>query len=136
MARSNAQRFAIARAIARRKAASEADTKPVAAAPKASAVAQTPARAATTAAAPQSVHIDFQSASMKEGRTVGGQPYVSFAEGGQPVVVAFGKIAHAMKRDRLVKGMAVRERGMLKVVAIYEGETLRDERGNEWRKAA
>lgn len=133
MARSTAQRFAIARAIARRKASAATVTQPATpvAAKKAPA-----ARTKATAAAPQAIHVDFQSASMMEGRTTGGQAYVSFAEGGQPVVIGFGRIADAMKRERLAKGMAVRENGMLKVVAVYEGDTLRDERGNEWRKAA
>lgn len=130
MLRSKAQRFAIARAVTRRKAAAAND---VTTAPGRT---DRPRTAAPTANAPQEIHLDLQSATMREGRTARGQVYVSFQEGGQPVVMGFGLVAEAMKRDRLAKGMAVRERGMLKVVALRSGDSLLDERGDHWRRAA
>jgi hypothetical protein len=130
MSNPNARRFAIARSMSRRKAApAAAQSAPLADVMQAN-------QAQSAAPAPTEISFDLQSATLKQGRTRGGQRYASFVEGGQPIVVGFGLVADAMVRDRMARGMAVRERGMLKVVALRSGDSLLDERGDFWRKAA
>lgn len=130
MSNPNARRFAIIRSMSRRKATTDAPK----AAPLADVMNAHPARSARPS--PVEVVHDLQSATMREGLTRGGQSYAAFVEGGQPVVIGFGKVGDAMKRDRMVKGMAIRENGMLKVVAMRSGHSLLDERGDFWRQAA
>ena len=131
MSNPNARRFAIARSMSRRRSAATVASQ---AAPLADVMNANPV--ASAAPAPTEISFDLQSATLKQGRTRGGQRYASFVEGGQPVVVGFGLVADAMVRDRMAKGMAVRERGMLKVVALRSGDSLLDERGDFWRRAA
>lgn len=141
--RTQAQRFAIARAIRRTKRAKGNDVMPSlrTMAPRRSATpAPTPmdeeAPRPVVASAPKSIHLDLQAATLREGRAANGSAYAVFTERGQGVVMGFGHIAHVMKEGRMARGMAVEQAGLTKIVAIDTGAGLLDDRGQPWRRAA
>ena len=132
MANPNARRFAITRSIAQRKKSAANGNPPKRAAFQHAANMDVQNAAPT----PQPIHIDLQSATLCEGSTSSGHAFVTFHEVGLPIIMGFGRHAEALKRDRLAKGMAVRNRGLLKIVALHAGDLLLDERGASWRQAA
>ncbi len=143
MIRTRAQRFAIARAIKRAKRAKANDVAPslkVTMDPR-----RNPAPVATidedaprpiVASAPKSVHLDLQSATLREGRAANGSRYAVFTERGHGVVMGFGHIAEVLKQGRMARGIAVEQAGLTKIIAVDTGAGLLDDRGQPYRRAA
>ena len=145
MIRTKAQRFAIARAIKRAKRAEANDVSPSLKVTMARRRNPAPSRTTTVdedaprpivASAPKTIHIDLQSATMREGRAANGSRYAVFTERGLGVVMGFGHIAEVLKNDRMARGIAVEQAGLTKIVAVDTGAGLLDDRGQPYRRAA
>lgn len=85
----------------------------------------------------QDIRMDLSLSQRIESRTREGVPYVAFRPGSGPTIMAFGEIADVMRDNLAVDGVAVRSRGVLKVVGIrpFEGRsTMINEIGDDYQE--